>query len=109
MKINLDKAIVEFIPETEVETAELEALWIKLGNCIGDDKKLSPIGVYQPGDKNIARFHIGGLSEAEANAVPELRAPFDCTVYCLTCNKMQKVAKGDLVPICCGKVMEIMD
>ena len=46
MKINMDKAVVEFIPENQIETAELEALWIKMGNCVGDNKKLSPIGVY---------------------------------------------------------------
>ena len=32
MKIRLDKAIAEFIPENEIETAELESLWIKMGN-----------------------------------------------------------------------------
>lgn len=109
MKIALDQAIVEFIPENDIETAELQALWIKMGNCVGDDKKMSPIGVYEPSQKNVARFHIGGLTEAEAKAVAELRAPFDCQVYCLTCNKIQSVKKGDLIPYCCGKPMEIMD
>ena len=96
MKINMDKAVVEFIPENQIETAELEALWIKMGNCVGDNKKLSPIGVYIPTENNVARFHIGGLTEAEAKAAPELRAPFDCQVYCLTCNKVQSVKEGDL-------------
>ena len=34
MKIRLDKAIVEFVPENPAETAELEALWVRMGNCI---------------------------------------------------------------------------
>lgn len=109
MKINMDKAVVEFIPENPIETAEFEALWIKMGNCVGDNKKLSPIGVYIPTENNVARFHIGGLTEAEAKAAPELRAPFDCQVYCLTCNKIQTVKEGELIPFCCGKPMEIMD
>ncbi|MEF9918435.1 MAG: hypothetical protein RR310_08690 [Eubacterium sp.] len=109
MKINMDKAVVEFIPENAIETSELEALWIKMGNCLGDDKKMSPIGVYIPTESNIARFHIGGLSEVEANAAPELYAPFDCKVYCLTCNKIQSVKAGELIPYCCSRPMEIMD
>ena len=109
MKISMDKAIVEFIPENPIETSELEALWIKMGNCIGDDKKLSPIGVYMPTEKNVARFHIGGLTAAEAKENPELRAPFDTRVYCQTCNKMQTVKKGELIPFCCSKPMEVMD
>ena len=32
MKIRIDKDIVTFIPEHAAETAELEALWIKMGN-----------------------------------------------------------------------------
>ena len=39
MKIRINKDIVEFTPEHAAETAELEALWIKLGNCLGQDKK----------------------------------------------------------------------
>ena len=35
MKIRIDKDIVEFTPEHAAEKAELEALWIKMGNCVG--------------------------------------------------------------------------
>ena len=35
MKIRIDKDIVEIIPEHASEAAELEALWIKMGNCTG--------------------------------------------------------------------------
>ena len=109
MKIKLDKAVVEFIPENPTETSQLEALWIKMGNCVGDNKKLSPIGVYEPVNENIARFHIDGLTKEETNAAPELRAPFDCEVYCVTCNKTQFVKAGELIPYCCGRPMEIID
>ena len=110
MKIKLDKAVVEFIPENPVETAELEALWIRMGNCVGDNKSLAPIGVYEPNaGENVARFHIGGLTEEETKAVPTLTAPYDTDVYCVTCNKTVHVKKGDPVPLCCGKLMEIPD
>ena len=45
MKIRIEKDIVTFTPEHAAETAELEALWIKLGNCVGEPKSLQPIGV----------------------------------------------------------------
>ena len=35
MKIRIEKDIVTFTPEHAAETAELEALWIKMGNCLG--------------------------------------------------------------------------
>ena len=42
MKIRIDKDIVEIIPEHASEAAELEALWIKMGNCTGGTKRLEP-------------------------------------------------------------------
>ena len=39
------------------EAAELEALWIKMGNCLGDNKSLQPIGVYLPSENKTATFH----------------------------------------------------
>jgi len=109
MKIRLDKAIVEFVPETPAETAELEALWVRMGNCVGDNKKLEPIGVYIPAENNVARFTMTGLSEEEELAVPAFIAPYDTDVYCATCNKTVHVKKGEQIPMCCGKLMEILD
>ena len=109
MKIRIDKDIVEFIPEHAAETAELEALWVKMGNCIGDTKRLTPIGTYVPREKNVALFHIDGLSNEEAKAVPEIRAPYDTDVYCVTCNKTVQVKAGEVIPFCCGRLMEILD
>ena len=109
MKIRIDKDVVTFTPENGAETAELEALWIKMGNCVGQTKSLQPIGVYVPAENKTAAFHIEGLSEQEKNAVPEVRAPYDTDVYCVTCNKTIHVKAGEVVPFCCGKLMEILD
>ena len=110
MKVKVHKEIVEFFPENAIEEAELESLWVRMSNCVGDNKKLSPIGVYMPaGGEKVARFHIGGLSEAEANAPVVVTAPYDTDVYCITCNKTVFVKKGEAIPLCCGKPMEILD
>ncbi len=109
MKIRIEKDIVEITPEHAAEAAELEALWIKLGNCLGGTKQLQPIGVYVPSEHKTARFHIEGLSEAEKQAIPEIRAPYDTDVYCVTCNKTQHVKAGEVIPFCCGRLMEILD
>ena len=109
MKIRLDKDVVTFTPEHAAEAAELEALWIKMGNCVGNTKQLQPIGVYIPTENKSAQFHIEGLSKQEAEAIPEIRAPYDTDVYCVTCNKTQHIKAGEVVPFCCGRLMEILD
>ena len=81
MKIRIEKDVVTFTPEHAAEAAELEALWIKMGNCVGENKSLEPMGVYIPSENKTAAFHIAGLSEQEKNAVPEIRAPYDTDVY----------------------------
>ena len=109
MKIRIDKDIVEFTPENAAETVELEALWVKMGNCVGETKRLQPIGVFVPSENKTAQFHIEGLSEEEKNQVPEVRAPYDSDVYCVTCNKTVHVKAGEVVPFCCGRLMELLD
>ena len=109
MKIRIDKDLVEFTPEHPAEVAELEALWVKLGNCLGGNKQLEPIGTYVPSQQRSATFHIAGLSEQEKKEVPEVRAPYDTDVYCVTCNKTIHVKAGEVVPFCCGRLMEILD
>ncbi len=109
MKIRIDKDIVEFTPEHAAERAELEALWIKLGNCLGGTKQLQPIGTFVPSQDRTAVFHIEGLSKEEAEAIPQIRAPYDTDVYCVTCNKTVQVKAGEVVPFCCGRLMEILD
>ena len=109
MKIRVDKDLVEFTPEHPAEVAELEALWVKLGNCLGGNKALEPIGTYIPSQQRTATFHIAGLSEQEKKEVPEVRAPYDTDVYCVTCNKTVHVKAGEVLPSCCGRLMEILD
>ena len=109
MKIRIEKDIVTFTPEHAAEAAELEALWIKLGNCIGDNKSLQPIGTFIPSEDKTAVFHIEGLNEQEKTAIPEIRAPYDTDVYCVTCNKTIHIKAGEVVPFCCGRLMEILD
>lgn len=109
MKIRINKDIVEFTPEHAAEAAELEALWVKMGNCVGGNKNLEPMGVYLPSENKTAKFLIKGLSQAEKDAVPEIRAPYDTDVYCVVCNKTQHVKAGEPIPFCCGRLMEILD
>ena len=74
MKIRIDKDIVTFTPEHAAEAVELEALWIKLGNCLGDNKSLEPLGVYMPSEDKSAVFHISGLNQEEKAAIRQRRA-----------------------------------
>ena len=60
MKIRIDKDIVEMIPENAAEKAELEALWIKMGNCLGGNKSLEPIGVYIPNENKTVSIGMYG-------------------------------------------------
>jgi hypothetical protein len=48
------------------------------------------------------------MSDSNAKYVPEI-VKEDCTVYCKTCNKTIELKKGDPIPLCCGKAMEIID
>lgn len=109
MKINIDKNLVEFTPENADETAKLEAIWKLLVDCVRFDKKLVPVGEYIPQKNKFARFAIEGLKVAGAEAYPEVHVNKDCMVYCQTCNKLAKLKKGDRIPPCCGKLMEVMD
>ena len=109
MKIRLDKDIAEFIPENTAEAVELEALWIKMGNCVGKTKHLEPMGVYIRTENKSANFHIEGLSAEEVKAVPQVLAPYDTDVYCAICNRTEHVKKGEPIPFCCGRLMEILD
>ena len=36
------------------------------------------------------------------------RAEEDCQVYCPICHKILEVKAGQVIPRCCGKVMEKM-
>lgn len=58
MKINVEKALVEFTPENDEETAAMEKVWNLIVDCVKSNKKLVPVGEYVPVKKNRARFAI---------------------------------------------------
>lgn len=58
MKISVEKNVVEFVPDNENETQQLETLWNTIVDCVKFNKKLVPIGEYVPQKSNTARFAI---------------------------------------------------
>lgn len=109
IKIDIRKSQVLFSPENEEEKAKLTAVWKILVDCVGDSRKLVPVGEYLPqkGSEG-AFFHIEGLEPDETSyAAVTVEAP--AQVYCKTCNKLLSLLKGDTIPICCGKMMDIVD
>lgn len=58
MKIAIDKNIVEFSPENNQETEDLDALWKIIIDCVKTNKKLVPIGEFIPGQSTLARFTL---------------------------------------------------
>ena len=110
MQINIEKNLVEFTPENDDETKKLEALWRLMVDCARFNKKMVPIGEYIPANNTFARFAIEGLDKgASAEPYPEVYVDKDCRCYCQTCNKYVELKKGDLIPPCCGKLMEVLD
>jgi len=109
MQISIDKNLVEFKPDNADETAKLEGLWRLMVDCARFNKKMVPVGAYIPKDDNIARFAIEGLESGSADDYPEVYAEADCRCYCQTCNKYVELKKGERIPPCCGKLMEVLD
>ena len=58
MKINVEKNLVEIIPDSEQETKDLLTLWNTVVDCVKFNKKLVPVGEYVPQKSNLARFAI---------------------------------------------------
>lgn len=109
MKITIDKNLVEFAPENPDETKKLEALWRLMVDCVRFNKKMVPVGEYIPAKNTFARFAIEGLTNETGDGFPEVYADEDCRCYCQTCNKYVELKKGDRIPPCCGKLMEVLD
>ena len=111
MKILIDKNVIEFTLENPQETADMEALWRVLVDCVGDNKRMEPIGEYIPAKSNVARFITEDLAEGvEAKTVyTEDHVKEECTVVCTICNKYAHLKAGDSVPVCCGRPMELID
>lgn len=60
MKITIEKNLVEFVPENDTETAQLQKLWNTIVDCVKFNKKLTPVGEFIPQKSNLARFAIEG-------------------------------------------------
>lgn len=109
MRIDIDKNLVGFLPETAEEKAKVEALWKILIDCADRTRKLVPVGEYVPAKgSRAASFYIEGV-EGNEQAHTVVRVERDCVVYCENCNKQVKLRAGDPIPVCCGKLMEIID
>lgn len=108
MNITIDKNIVSLQPDSPQETAALETLWRVIIDCMGDSKKLTPIGEYIPLKENTARFVIEGVPGGKT-VLSEQTSTTDCTYLCAVCNKYMNVKSGEAIPYCCGKVMDAID
>ena len=109
MKINIEKSLVEFTPENADEKAKLVELWRMVVDCARFNKKLVPVGEYLPDHNEFARFAIEGYESGGVDEYPEVYVEKDCTCFCQTCNKFVELKKGDRIPPCCGKLMEVLD
>jgi hypothetical protein len=58
MKIAVDKNLVEFTPESDEEAKALGRVWNLVVDCVKFNKKLVPVGEYQPPKTTTARFAI---------------------------------------------------
>jgi len=38
-----------------------------------------------------------------------VRAEKECDIYCPICHKLMHVQAGDVIPRCCGKIMQVLD
>ena len=106
MDIRIDKNVVEFSPDSDTETKQLERLWRLIVDCARVNRKMVPIGEYIPSQKNMARFVIEGEISQD---IQEQFADREGRYVCLTCNKYVILKEGDQVPLCCGKLMEFYD
>lgn len=106
MRIELGKNIVEFTPEGDQEKTMLKSLWRMLVDCARFNKKIVPMGEYIPEKEITAKFLVEGEATDE---YPVVIADKDCTCYCQTCNKFVRLKKGERIPPCCGKLMELLD
>lgn len=109
MKIEVDRNVVEIVPENAQETASLDLLWKVVIDCYGNNKKIVPMGQFVPGHDKLARFHIEGVAGGKTVYSNDKTAKADDTYLCDICNKYMKVQKGDPVPLCCGRDMETFE
>ena len=68
-----------------------------------------PMGTYMKAEDKSAKFHIEGLTAEEVKSQPTVLAPYDTDVYCYLCNRTEHIKAGEPIPVCCGRLMEILD
>ncbi len=109
MKIDIKKTQVVLTPENDEEKSKLTALWKILIDCVKNTRKLVPVGEYVPqkNDKG-ASFYIEGLEPGDSTFT-EVRVEVNTQVYCKTCNKLVSLQAGEVIPICCGAMMQVVD
>ena len=106
MQLQINRDVVEWVPENDAERAALEAFWLLLIPSGDRTKSLVPQGAF-PGQLGAAaRFRIEGLSLAEKNGLSVSRAPRELDYYCPVCGKVRRLRAGEIVPRCCGREME---
>ena len=98
MKVDIERKLVRFIPETPLEEAELSTLWRRIISCAGISKKLAPVGEFIAGKGGCASFHIEGMTDEETETI-ESFAQEAGTYYCSICNKSVPLAEGDEFPL----------
>ena len=109
MNIFVEKNLASFTPENKEEEIMLNTLWQTIIDCNGFAKKLVPVGEFVPEKgKNMAQFMIEGLGLTTNQKDSSPTVDVNCNVYCVTCNRIEKLKKGDKIPICCGKLMEVI-
>jgi len=109
MKISLAKNLVNLVPESADERMKLEALWRTLIDCNTGTRSLTPIGEFVLGKSSSAHFIVEGNGAETLPEFPTVRVEEDCTVYCSICNRFQELKRGERIPPCCGKLMDLMD
>lgn len=48
-------------------------------------------------------------NQFKTGLIAVVKADKECDVYCPICHKTIHVKAGDVIPRCCGKVMEVLD
>lgn len=107
MKIRIDGETVAFEPETQAEAMELELLVKTMGSGLKDGIHLTADGFYSRRIDSSALFRLEGLAGNEVKKGPLM--PFEGDVYCYTCGKKKHLKAGEPIPMCCGKVMDVLN
>ena len=47
--------------------------------------------------------------EERSGLLPVNRAEKECDIYCPICHKLLHVEAGQVIPLCCGKPMQVLD